>query len=270
MDTHNIKLNVNEIFGPTIQGEGLFVGRPSFFVRLNYCNLRCVFRGGSMCDTSYTSHNPESSKYTNVGEVFDEYRRLKNEYLNVNHVVITGGEPMLQQNGLGELVELIYQSYPDTTFTIETNGTIPLKNGVLKKRVLLWSLSPKLSNSGCFENTNIPENIRNIHNSTRINIDAINSYICDIDDDNGTLVQLKFVYSVEDGNSIESQIEDILSKLKYQSENVSLLIYLMPEGEVEEQIKRNAEEAIRACFNHFGWSYCDRLHIRIWGNKRGV
>ena len=51
-------LKVNEMFGSTIQGEGMYAGIPSIFVRTNGCNLKCVFKD-SICDTSYTSFNPE-------------------------------------------------------------------------------------------------------------------------------------------------------------------------------------------------------------------
>ena len=61
-------LKVNEMFGSTIQGEGMYTGIPSIFVRTNGCNLKCVFKD-SICDTSYTSFNPEKPLYDNWDEI---------------------------------------------------------------------------------------------------------------------------------------------------------------------------------------------------------
>lgn len=107
-----MKLQVREIF-PSIQGEGPFSGEPAIFIRLAGCNLRCPF-----CDTDHKSislyfSQPELANYV-LG-------LIENKYQNINLVVITGGEPFLQN--FVELVTcLLYRV--DLKIQIETNGSI--------------------------------------------------------------------------------------------------------------------------------------------------
>ena len=71
-------LKVNEMFGSTIQGEGMYTGVPSIFVRTNGCNLKCVFKD-SICDTSYTSFNPEKPLYDNWDDLMEAFKNLVND-----------------------------------------------------------------------------------------------------------------------------------------------------------------------------------------------
>ena len=77
-------MQISEIFH-SVQGEGRYSGEPSVFVRTSGCNLRCWF-----CDTPYTSWNPEGENrsWDSIVEDVLQY--------DCTHVVITGGEPMLQ------------------------------------------------------------------------------------------------------------------------------------------------------------------------------
>lgn len=253
-----MRCSINEIFGPTIQGEGLFNGVPSIFVRFNGCNLRCCFKGGSICDTAYTSHNPEESKYTTTEEAAKVVNEILNKYPNVNDIVFTGGEPMLQQEAIVDIMVLLPG---DLCYTIETNGTIPVKEE-LADLVDLWSISPKLRNSCNFEGHNIPKRARYKHITTRVNYDAIASF-------KDKVAQLKFVYTDESTeNEIIQWLDGLIERypdMRFQ--NCPVLI--MPEGETEEQINKSSEAAVAVCIKH-GWRFCDRVHIRIWGNKRAV
>ena len=83
-------MRVNEIFY-SIQGEGRYTGTPAIFIRLAGCNLRCNF-----CDTE---HQP----YQDLTE--EEIMRQIADF-PADHVVITGGEPMLQMPFVTELFEL--------------------------------------------------------------------------------------------------------------------------------------------------------------------
>src|SRR5437763_11858212 len=77
------KLRIAEIFA-SIQGEGMWVGQPSTFVRVSGCNLRCGW-----CDTPYASWSPEGP-VLDLAAIIDQVLAL-----NTDHVVLTGGEPML-------------------------------------------------------------------------------------------------------------------------------------------------------------------------------
>ena len=101
-------LSVNEIY-ESIQGEGILIGTPSAFLRLQGCNLRCPW-----CD------QPDALDFRKdtlrIDEILDKLRDL-----SPRHVVITGGEPFAQQD-LPYLVKaLIKEGY---SVQIETNGTL--------------------------------------------------------------------------------------------------------------------------------------------------
>lgn len=279
------KLNISELFGPTIQGEGIWTGHPSIFLRLNHCNLNCAFRNGSICDTPYTSYHPEHNlppiEASELAEIVGNTFRT---HPYVEHLVITGGEPMMQQKALIEFLDSLYNWYQynqDLGFpliTIETNGTY-IPSPALSKYINLWSVSPKLSTSAQFKGSELDLRRQDSHNRLRINLQAL-AALCaqSIAYKPGQVrVQLKFVWSAGEPE-LESEIKDLLSRIRirYQedyhtSENIldMLDIGLMPEGQTNEQINKSAQDAIEVCIKN-GWTYWDRLHIRIWGDKRGV
>ncbi len=127
----NIFLPVSEIFC-SFQGEGPFIGSKSIFLRLAFCNLRCIW-----CDTDYTWRGNVIYKRMSLEEVEDRIMRC-----GLFHLVITGGEPLLWQRSLCLLVErLLGKGF---IVEVETNGTIEPE---LPYEVY-FNVSPKLSNSG--------------------------------------------------------------------------------------------------------------------------
>jgi len=120
-------MRVAEIY-QSIQGEGLLTGTPSVFVRASGCNLRCWF-----CDTPYASWSPEGEDLS-VKEILRQITQL-----DCQHVVLTGGEPMLFAEML-PLCESLHEA--KMHITIETAGTL-----FLPLRCDLMSISPKMSNS---------------------------------------------------------------------------------------------------------------------------
>ena len=272
------KIEVNEIF-TSIQGEGKYTGYPSTFIRLTGCNLRCVFAGGSICDSAYTSHHPEPSKFKTVEEVINEVKKQQ-QGLNIPHIVITGGEPMRQQPGLVELIHQLRVYNNNVVITIETNGTYVNKNlGDIDPD--LFSISPKLSTSAYFEEAMrngeryiIPESQQKRHHRDRINYEAIVSYI-----NSGGNFQFKFVYSKpENEMEIKNWINGLIEynntlesywRIPHLEEKLKTRVLIMPEGELVKEISDKAEEVVEVCMRN-GWIMTDRLHIRIWGDKRAV
>jgi 7-carboxy-7-deazaguanine synthase len=133
------RLNVNEIFD-TVQGEGPLCGRPATFLRLSGCNLSC-----SWCDTRYAwdwahySHADESHSMP-VDELADQLA-------GVPLLVVTGGEPLLQAQGLARLHFALETRKPGrTTMQLETNGT--RLAGPLGVAGTMFVVSPKLANAG--------------------------------------------------------------------------------------------------------------------------
>jgi 7-carboxy-7-deazaguanine synthase len=259
------KLPIIELFH-SIQGEGEFSGVPSIFIRVTGCNLRCVFKN-SICDTEYTSFNPGKPIFADMDELEDAIRSIKNQYPNTNHLVITGGEPMLYKQGIKELLARLRDLY--FVVTMETNGTLGIIEELFDdfNYINLYSVSPKLSTSvdknGFFLNKEKIEQ----HNKTRIQFDKLAQFFTH---PHRSDVQLKFVYSGEESvKEIKEIIEILNCKEDFNCNIKPYHIMLMPEGTTTEQLKNNQEECANVCIRE-GWRFCDRLHIRIWEDKKGV
>lgn len=239
-------------YSGTLQGEGLFIGIPSLFIRTSGCNLRCTFAGGELCDTPYSSFDAE----TNMEDIEDIIDTVINNIGPMRHIVITGGEPTLQGKPLVELCKRLKEEVPGVIITIETNGTIFVP--LLAKYVDLFSISPKLSSSTPSKKL-LPKMAMN-HEKKRKNIKVLNSYIV-----SGKTVQLKFVITGPD--DIKEIQEDFLDALEYQIPND--LIILMPEG--IDPVKLAAKHIMVAeeCIKN-GWRFSPRLHIMIWNNLRSI
>jgi len=133
-------LRVNEIFGPTFQGEGVNLGKPCVFVRLAGCNLSCAW-----CDTPYSWDWTRYDKAAEVHrqtvvDVADRVRELAGD--RVRHMVVSGGEPLLQGLSVSMLVDALRQD--NWTSELETAGTVMPPSKTLVDH---FTVSPKLVNS---------------------------------------------------------------------------------------------------------------------------
>lgn len=223
----------------SVQGEGKLTGVPSWFVRVSGCNLRCAW-----CDTPYASWKPEGTTQTLDSLLLEAAALVKN---NVTHAVLTGGEPMM----FAAVVPLAARLRDiGMHITIETAGTI--------HRVVpadLMSISPKLANSTPTAAAGSDWAAR--HERRRLNYPALQSLL-----DTYPNRQLKFVVSsLADIDEIE-QVRSKLSGLRDQD------VLLMPEG-VNPPPRELAQSIASACILR-GWRYCNRLHIELYGNKRGT
>lgn len=223
-------LAVSEIFGPTFQGEGKHLGMPCAFLRLAGCNLACVW-----CDTPYTwdwkrfDPKQEITRMT-IDEV---YGRISEMW--VRSLVISGGEPMLQEKLLSQLTARLHTEKWETH--IETAGTIEPYTTELVKH---WTVSPKLSNSG-----NGPERY-NPAALEKINYAPSKSF--------------KFVVSsISDFDEIDELV----------GEHGLSPVYIMPEGIKQDDIERHLAAVAGATIER-GYNLTTRLHIQLYGNRRGV
>lgn len=224
-------MKIAEIFA-SIQGEGTLAGVPSVFVRTSGCNLRCRW-----CDTPYTSWQPEGENRT-----VDEILAAVQSYGHT-HTVVTGGEPMIAP----EIVTLTERlRTAGQHITIETAGTVhaPVVCDLL-------SLSPKLSNSTPGE---APWNT--IHERARMPIETLRRLTREFD------YQMKFVLTAPEDLA---EILDLTTQLEVSPERV----LLMPEGRSSERLRERATWIVPLCLRH-GFRYSPRLHVDIWGDRRGV
>jgi organic radical activating enzyme len=236
-----------EIFD-TVQGEGRNIGRPVVFARLSGCNLQC-----SWCDTPYTwafteglaekhdegkvyDREQEQIKIT-VGEAVDAISTLK-----LPRLVITGGEPMTQQKGIVELAKGLRANNEDYWVEVETNGTVVPKPETVEA-VDQFNVSPKLENSG---NSKAKRDKR----------PAMEAYVA------SGKADFKFVVF---GDEDLPEILELVDKYNIPPERV----FLMPEGRTEEEVERHQKELVQLAIDN-NFNVTTRLHVLIWGAKRGV
>lgn len=228
---------ISEIFY-SLQGEGSLVGVPSVFVRSSGCNLRCVW-----CDTPYASWNPTGQEMT-MDQIIAEILPHP-----AQHVVLTGGEPMIAK-GMHELAAQLRDM--GKHITIETAGTI-MPGGIACD---LASLSPKLAHSTPRVENAGAWSAR--HERDRWQPDVIRAWIdhCDY--------QLKFVVRTL------SDVEEIIALLDREKISVPAhKILLMPEGTDATVLQHSARQVAEWC-KQFGFRYTPRLHIDLYGNTMGT
>jgi len=229
-------MKIAELFY-SIQGEGKLAGVPSVFVRCSGCNLRCTW-----CDTPYTSWQPEGAEQS-VASIIEQIKTFP-----AKHVVLTGGEPFIMSDIVELAAAIRAESYH---LTIETAATV-FAAAVMD----LASLSPKLSNSTPHERDSGRRAAA--HERARLRIDVIQHFI-----DTAPDFQLKFVVA---GESDLTEIAAIVSQLTGVQPSDVLL---MPEGIDRETLAGRAEWIAGVC-KRTGYRYCPRLHIELWGNRRGT
>lgn len=205
------------------------------FVRTSGCNLRCVW-----CDTPYTSWAPEGEDRS-VGDIIAEVKSF-----GAGHVVVTGGEPMIAP----EIVNLTTALHDlGLHITVETAGTVfqPVACD-------LMSISPKLRNS-------IPQDREDgrwaaQHERLRHQPGVLRRLMSDYPH------QLKFVVSHPNDLHEIAALRDELPAGREQ-------IVLMPEGTSREVLRERSLWLAEICKRE-GYRFSPRLHVELWGDRRGV
>jgi 7-carboxy-7-deazaguanine synthase len=228
-------MKIAEIY-KSVQGEGLLTGTPSVFVRASGCNLRCWF-----CDTPFASWQPEGIDYA-VDEIVAEV-----EEWDCQHVVLTGGEPML----FAEMIPLCEKLRSlDRHITIETAGTL-----FLPVKCDLMSISPKLAGSG----PNVAEHPHwsRRHERQRFQPEVMRQLLSKFD------YQLKFV--IDEENEL-AEVERLLGQFP---EVRSSRVLLMPQGTTQDELNLRGAWLEPACLER-GWEFCPRKQIEWFGPVRGT
>jgi 7-carboxy-7-deazaguanine synthase len=236
-------MRISEIFH-SIQGEGLLLGVPSVFVRTSGCNLRCRW-----CDTPYASWNPEGEEMS-VSQIMERIRSY-----DCQHVVLTGGEPMVAV-GIRELATSLRAE--GKHITIETAATVPPHADGMVIPFDLGSLSPKLANST--PDVEVAGPWKERHEKTRLRPDVILKWL------EAGPCQLKFVVSqVEDLPEIEELLNEVGAVECFTRDRV----LLMPEGTDVETLRQKGPLLAEMCLEH-GFRFAPRIHIELFGNTRGT
>lgn len=217
----------------SFQGEGPWAGTTSLFIRTSGCNLRCWF-----CDTPFTSWEPEGSQLS-----LDELSEIVAQS-TAEHVVITGGEPMLAAQ-LTELTEICRAA--ERTITIETAGTVDRS-----VECDLMAISPKRPNSA-------PPNAnwRLRHEQTRHQPAVVKSLLSRYN------CILKFVIDTE------ADVDDVCEYLREFADVPADLVWLMPQARTQEELLARTSW-VRAKAELNGFSFSPRLHVEQFGDARGV
>ena len=283
---YRMKIKIAELFY-SLQGEGKYVGTPSVFLRTFGCNFTCGGFGmpkGEMSNERFKIHAEQYKKYDDLPLVHtgcDSYASwdvrfkhlspmmetsdiaekiidmLPNKQWKNEHLVITGGEPLLGwQRAFPEL--LLHESMRDLKYiTFETNGTQKLTDDFKKflfnysskyklgDTEFTFSVSAKLSASGeSWDEAIIPE--------------VVNSY------NNYGNVYLKFVIDKD------TDIEEVERAVKaYRQYGLECDVYLMPVGGTDVKYFSNYKAVAEMAMKK-GWKYSPRLQVDIWRNAWGT
>ena len=208
------------------------MGKPAVFLRLHFCNLEC-----SWCDTKYT-WDKDSKEYWQESEGWSVAKTAEaiTQY-PARRLVVTGGEPLMQQNTLEELLTTI----PDWKVEVETNGTIAPSPELAS--VCQFNVSPKLANSGNSLNRRYKPDVLRKFNS---------------------LADANFKFVVREGSDL-AEVDQIVEDCGIDSDKV----IIMPEG-TSQEVLRDRMLALIEEVKPRGYRLLPRLHVMLWGNQRKI
>ena len=221
---------VSEIFD-SIQGEGASQGTPCTFLRLAGCNLACTW-----CDTEYSWNWKRFDRHTHVSRMSVD--AVSERLSGAKHVVVTGGEPLLQQPALQALFPKLGSH---VRVEVETNATV-LPQALMLQRVNQWNVSPKLRNSG-------EQEARRIHWQT----------LAALRDTGRAWLKLVVDSPADSGEALA-----LIDQLQWPNSRV----YLMPQCRSREELAR-AAPPVEAMAAEQGLLFTSRLHLQLWNGERG-
>lgn len=227
------ELRISEIF-ESLQGEGPSAGLPSVFLRLATCNLGCSF-----CDTKYTWDWTQFRYEEQVSRQHISGTAARLTSARARRLVITGGEPLLQQKALAPLLDSLGD---DWLVEVETNGTVA-PSPALSSRIDQWNVSPKLANSGePIERRIVPGALISLRDTGR--------------------AWLKWVIGTA-GDAEEAS--EITVSLEWPRSRV----LFMPLASTRSELVERAPVVTHLARDR-GFATSPRLHIERWDGKRGV
>ena len=230
-------LKISEMFSDTIQGEN-FVGVPATFVRTMGCTLNCQW-----CDSKevWRKGNPYS-----VMEILElwEANDLPRKFKEGQHLIFTGGSPLLQQDIITDLLHLFLSRYEFKPFVEFENEVVLKPKADMLWYVDIWNNSPKLENSG-------------VTIKKRYNPDLLKFM--------SSLSNSWFKFVITRRLDWDEIMEDFIQPGLIKKNQ----IVLMPEGQTRLELEKTREIAVRLAIEN-NVRFTDRLHITLWDKKTGV
>jgi len=236
---------INEIFGPTIQGEGPHIGEPCAFIRLHGCPVHCPG-----CDTYFTWDGSEKPSKLTVDDVLEQVAKLVPKS---NGIILSGGEPLLYHNKrwLLDLLEELNSTY--AWVDLETSGYTTKKVAVpellhFTSYFRHISLSPKvtpcLHGRQSYEDltTWVPTIIRCHQKSTQVSVKLV-------------------ARDAEDIEAVDKFVSDFLVP--------GVRVFVMPYGLTADEVTECGKYLVGVCSDK-NYILTPRLHTIYWGTKRGV
>lgn len=228
------KIIVAEYFY-SIQGEGPTMGRPAIFLRLGGCNLFC--NGAWRCDTIEVWQKGKAESIVELAEKISSDLRINCS----PSLIITGGEPLIQQRQLIDLLDTIGFLRLGKT-EIETNGTI-IPHFRLEHYTDQFNVSIKLEGSGeDFKKRINPGAIKWFKESHKSIFKFVVSSLADL-----------------------KEVEDIRKVYQIQKKK----IWLMPACNSRKELIKRSHELSEIC-KHEGYNFSPRLQLLIWDKTVGV
>ncbi|GMA50078.1 7-carboxy-7-deazaguanine synthase [Alicyclobacillus contaminans] len=232
---------VMEIFGPTIQGEGMAIGRKTMFVRTAGCDYQC-----SWCDSKFTWDGSAKAVAMTSEEIWAELQRQAAG--NFDYVTISGGNPALIRDAMAEFLQLLRAHAIRTG--LETQGSV-------WRDWFRWiddlTLSPKPPSSGMRTDWRVLDDI-----VERVRADALNaSFKVVVFDD------ADYDYAVD----VHRRWPDIPFFLSVGNEDTAA------EGDVSARLLEQLRWLTERVTSHPEMNdvrVLPQLHVLLWGNRRGV
>lgn len=230
-------LQVAEFFSHTIQGEGINIGKPAVFLRMQSCTMNCVW-----CDTASVWRQGNPYSFEELFELMERHRTA--DFLEAGaSLVLTGGSPLLQQKELANFLDAFFDKYDFMPY-VEVENECTLVPNELLPYVSCWNNSPKLSNSG---------------NVTQLR------YKPDILKQLNQLDHSWFKFVIRNENDWQEILEEFILPGCVSPER----IILMPVGGSREELNKNAPTVVDIAIRN-NVRYCSREHVQLWDTLTGV
>jgi organic radical activating enzyme len=226
-------LVINEMFGPTFQGEGPSTGQYARFIRLFGCHLCCTW-----CDSAQThdARRYDLNAEKRIVPVENVLNWLRAEPAGL--VVITGGEPLLQPRAVETLIRGIRSDWSATEIEIETSGTIAPTPDIVSG-VTRFNVSPKLAHSG-------------LRDHQRIRPEILTRF--------AGMDEARWKFVVQDPSDLD-EVATLVTEYDLAP------VWIMPEGidssTVLDRMRLLADPVLER-----GWHLSTRLHTLLWDNDR--